>query len=362
MLKNAAALLLICVSLGLFVSCGKTTSNFLYAAIPGSSQIDAYREDPNSGELTVLSVSPITAGPGVQSLVVHPSKKFLYAANSGENDVSLFTIASDGSLTEVTPRTPVATGPTLVVVDAAGSFLYVANSGSENISVFSIDATSGALSQVAGSPFQVGVTPLNMKIAPSGKFLYVTGSGTPTGVIETLAISSTDPACDSAMLCVIQVTQTQTNPYGLTIDPAGAFLYTANAAPDNAIGEFAIGSDGTLSELPGSPLGEAFTSPLAVLVDPSGKYLFVANEGSSNIAGYAVGSTGGLSLLSNSPFASNAQPVFLASDPAGRHIFVANQSSAAAVQTFELDGSSGTLASLNSASTGSTPTSIALTQ
>ena len=95
MLKKAAALFAISAGLGLFVSCGSTISNYLYAALPGSSEILAYREDPNSGFLTVLSISPITAGPSVQSLAIHPSRKFLYGANAGENDVSLFTIAAD---------------------------------------------------------------------------------------------------------------------------------------------------------------------------------------------------------------------------------------------------------------------------
>jgi 6-phosphogluconolactonase len=103
----------------------------LYAAIPAASQIAAYREDPNSGVLTPLSVSPITAGPAVQSIVLHPSGKYLYAANSGESDVSLFTISSVGDLTEVTPRTVVGVGvsPTLLVMDSAGSYLYVGNAG-----------------------------------------------------------------------------------------------------------------------------------------------------------------------------------------------------------------------------------------
>ncbi len=95
----------------------QSTANgrYLYAAIPNSNDIVAYREDPNSGVLTALAGSPITAGPAVQSLVLHPSKKFLYAANSGvfPGNISLFDIASGGGLTEVTPRTNAGTAPTL---------------------------------------------------------------------------------------------------------------------------------------------------------------------------------------------------------------------------------------------------------
>jgi len=117
-----------------------------------------------------------------------------------------------------------------------------------------------------------------------------------------------------------------------------------------------------LTELSGSPVGEAFTSPVAVLVDPSGGYLYVANEGSSNIAGYSVGSDGGITLLANSPFAGNAEPIFIASDPAGKYLFVSNQSTSPALQTFSLDRSSGTLAAVATTGVGNTSTGIALTQ
>src|SRR5580693_3563163 len=130
MLKNAAAVFLVCAGIGISMGCGANSSRYLYVAIPSSNQIAIYREDPNSGILTQLAGSPITAGSAVQSIVIHPSNKFLFAANAGEGDVSLFTIASNGALTEHTPRTVVGTSPTVLTMDSAGSFLYVGNSGS----------------------------------------------------------------------------------------------------------------------------------------------------------------------------------------------------------------------------------------
>src|SRR5437868_12705470 len=120
MLKKAAAALLICASMAMWVACGKASNRFLYAAIPTSNQILIFREDPNAGVLTQLAGSPITAGLGVQSLVLHPSKKFLYAANSGADNISLFTLSNAGAITEVTPRVDAGTAPTLMVIDSAG--------------------------------------------------------------------------------------------------------------------------------------------------------------------------------------------------------------------------------------------------
>jgi len=351
MLKKAAALLFVGMSLTFWISCGSTTSRFVYVALPDASKIAAYREDPNSGILTPLSTSPIAAGPTVESIVIHPSGKFLYAANSGEGDVSLFTISDAGFLTEVTPRPQVgAPTPTILAMDSAGSYLYVGNAGTNNVSAFSIDASSGALTLVPGSPFQIGLSPLNMKVS-AANVLYVTGLGAP-GYIEYFSLASGVPT-------FLNSVQVGTNPNGLALSPDGSFLYVANTG-DNSISEFSVAGDGSLTAINGSPIGETFNTPLGLLVDGSGQYLYVANNGSSNLAAYAIGSDGSLSLLSNSPFGTGSQPSFIATDPKGKYLFVGNQSSAQ-IQSFGLDTGSGTLTSVAIYSVGNTVSSIAVT-
>jgi 6-phosphogluconolactonase len=358
MLKKAAALFLVCAGIATWVGCGATSSRYLYAAIPASSEIVAYREDPNSGVLTALAGSPITAGSGVHSLLIHPSKKFLYAANSGGNDISLFTISTAGKLTEVTPRTSVGTGasaPTLLAMDAAGGFLYVGNSGSNNISVFSIDASTGALTPV-GTPFPIGTSPLNMQLSPSGGVLYVTGGGSP-GFIEAFSLAQGVPTPISG-----SPFSTGANPYGLVLNSSGTVLYTANFGDKStsSISEFAINSDGSLSALSGSPVGETYTGALALFIDKSGTYLYVANEGSTNLAAYSIGSDGSLTLLTGSPFGAGSQPSVITGDPSGKYLFVGNQSSPV-VQSFSLNTSTGVLTSIATYSLAGTPTSIVIT-
>jgi 6-phosphogluconolactonase (cycloisomerase 2 family) len=353
MLKKAAALFLVGASLATWLGCTTNSSAYLYAAIPASSKIVVYREDPNSGILTVLVGSPITAGRGVHSIAIHPSKKFLYAANNDENDVSLFTISTGGSLTEVTPRTIAGTAPNLLAMDPAGAFLYVSNSGSNTISVFSLDATSGALAQV-GAPFPIGGTALNMKLSPSGDVLFVTVAGNPDGFVESFSNPSSGTPLSASI-------QTGINPDGLAIDPSGTHLYTANSG-ENSISAFTIGANGILTPISGFPLGESYAAPIALFIDNSGKYLYVANEGSNNLAAYGIGSDGGLTLLSNSPFSTDSQPSFITSDASGKYLFVGNQvASGASIHSFSLDGSTGTLTSVRSFGVGSSPSSIALT-
>src|SRR6202011_1547651 len=101
--------------------------------------------------------SPFAAGSGPFSVAVDPSGKFAYVVNEGDNTVSGYTInATTGALTPIagSPFAGTAgTYPQPVAVDPSGKFAYVANSSSTTVSGYTINATTGALTPVAGSPF-----------------------------------------------------------------------------------------------------------------------------------------------------------------------------------------------------------------
>ena len=124
-----------------------------YLAVPQANAVNAYRVDPNSGNLKGVLGSPFAGGTSPISLAVHPSGKFLYAANQGGNDISLFTIDSgSGELKEVMPRTMAGINPTSLVMDSGGDLLIVANQTSNNVSVFSVSSSDGTLTEVRARP------------------------------------------------------------------------------------------------------------------------------------------------------------------------------------------------------------------
>jgi 6-phosphogluconolactonase len=366
MLQKALVLVFVIASIASCISCGKTANHYVYATLPAANQLLAYREDPNSGVLIQIAGSPYPVGDGAHSVVLHPSGKFLYVANPGqlEDDISLFLIASDGSLTEVTPRTPIgsqASQPQLLAMDPAGGYLYCMNTGSNNISVFSIDSTSGALTQVANSPVQIGLPPLNMQLTPSGNYLYVTTGGNPDGFIFGFSVSA---GVLTALPFPNPISSEGVNPNGLAIDPKGAFLYAANTSPPS-ISIFAIGATGTppgiLSPVLGSPIADTYANPVALTFDPKGAVLYVANQGSGNVAVYSISSTTGLpTILTSSTntgaFSTEGSPSFLVTDPSGEYLLVGNQGSSAGIQAFSV--SSGSLTAIHTYPVGNTPTSI----
>jgi 6-phosphogluconolactonase len=364
MVQKALILVLVVASVAGFVSCGKTGNHYIYATVPAASQLVVFREDPYSGVLTQLSESPYTVGNGAQSVVIHPSGKYLYVANpgQGENDISLFDINSDGTVTEVTPRAQSGTLPYLMAMDPAGNYLYVANVSSNNVSAYSINTSGsqtplGTLTPVPGSPFQINLSAKSMQLSPSGNFLYVSAPSAFTGVIAVFSVNagviSSSP---------VSITSTADNdPAGMAINPAGTYLYAANSTA-SSISIYSIDSTtGALTQVPQSPLADGSAHPVALIVDPTGSYLYVANQGSNNIGTYSITSGTGFPVaVTDSPFASETNPSFLALDPNGNYFFVGNQGNAAGIQAF--GNSAGSLNTIATYKVGNSPTSIAILQ
>jgi len=365
MLQKALVPVFVVASIASCISCGTTSSHYVYATIPAVNQVKAYREDPNSGVLTEIQGSPYPVGVGANSVVIHPSGKYLYVANPGqlENDISLFDIASNGSLTEITPRTPVgssASQPAYLAMDPAGGYLYVANIGSNNISVFSIDSSSGALTQVPNSPFGVGLPPVNLKVTPSGDYLYVTASGGQVGDDGSIVAFS---ASAGVLTNLGTVSSAGLNPNGLAVEPSGSNVFVANTG-SGTIAIFAIGATGTPPgslSISGNPIATTPNiAPVSLIFDPAGAYLYVADQGSSNVAVYLIDSTTGLpTLATTGPFVTQGgSPSVLAVDPSGDYLYVANQGTSAGIQAFSL--SSGNLTSIYTYRVGNTPSSMAV--
>ncbi len=360
MLQKALALMFASAGIAACVGCS-TQSHYLFAALPSVNEVAVYREDPIAGVLTQITGSPYSVGDGAHSLVIHPSGKYLYVANPGqdENDVSLFTIAGNGVLTEVFPRAtvaPLGNAPELLVMDPSGDYLYVMNSASENITVFSVNSTTGVLTQIDGSPFPVGLAPLNMELTPSGKFLFVSAASEPNGLIEGFSVSS-------GKLQFSSLTSTQgLNPYGLVIDPAGKYLYAANTS-SNSITIFSIGSNGALTQIAGSPLADIYNGPVAMMMDPKGQFLYVANQSSNNLAVYTLTSSSALPVgLTTSTttfaFTTESDPTVIAFDPNGGHLFVGSQGSSPGIQSFQV--TSGNLNPIYTYKVANSATSIAV--
>jgi 6-phosphogluconolactonase len=156
-------------------------NRFAYAADLGLDKVLIYRFDADKGSL-VANDPPFAAvapGAGPRHFAFHPSGRFAYVIN--EINVTLTAFESDpqrGTLTEVEtvstlpPNVPVQQGFSTadVRLHPSGRFLYGSNRGYDSIVVFAVDEKTGRLTQRQNEPTQ-GSTPRGFGIDPTGAYL-----------------------------------------------------------------------------------------------------------------------------------------------------------------------------------------------
>lgn len=195
----------------------------LYVANSQSNNVSGYSGDPSTGVLAPLPGSPYSAGQGPASIVVAPvpgpnplGPRLVMVANRLSNNVSVFSVAGDGSLSPV-PGSPFAAGGAPSSVATATNTMplrsaYVTIPASNQVAGYSIDGTSGALTPLAGSPFPAGVEPLSAAVSAPGGFLYVANNGS-----NNLSVYSIDQSSGA-------LTPVSGSPFPLGQSP-GAVLY-----------------------------------------------------------------------------------------------------------------------------------------
>ena len=94
-----------------------------------------------------------------------PSGKYVYVVNDfgSVGSVSIYAInAMTGALASI-GTIAAGTGPVSIVVDPSGKFAYVTNSGSNDVSMYPIDATTGALT--SRRTITAGTDPVSIALA-----------------------------------------------------------------------------------------------------------------------------------------------------------------------------------------------------
>ena len=320
---------------------------FLYTDDDGSPNTVSGFSVGADGTLTSVTGSPFSTGgvgaftgffaaPRVRAV---PDAGLLYATNGGSNDVSGFTIASDGSLTLV-PGSPFATGlfnPDGIAINATGTCLFVGALGSVGITAFSINA-DGSLSFVETE--LTGDFVDDLRVNPDGGLLVAAFPDfDQIGVFAIDLNCRLNPVPGSPFPAGSQVGVIA----GLEFNATGDRLFGGNANFGNtAVDEYDF-FGGVPSPIPGSPfvfLGHGDNSNV-VRLSPLEDKLFVTNQFSGSVAVLDVAPDGSLASIPGSPFPAPGAiyPSGEAISPDGTLLFVADYSNAIYVYSIAPDGS-----------------------
>lgn len=339
---------------------------FLYEA-NSDGAVSIFAVDPANGQLRARGYAtvPLSAAATFSRVALDPQNRFVfYAAQNPPNPTSsssVFTFLEDpgsGGLA-LQPGSVTTSGTSrATVVDPTGRFLYVGGDSTTTsnqglVAAFIINSTTGALTQITGSPFSTGTSP-RIAIDPSSKFLY-------TGDSSGVSAFTIDPLTGALAKVPGSPFAAGTGSSGgaVAVDPKGKFVY-AIQDDNNSVWAYAInGTSGALTPVPGSPFATgSFT--VSISIDPTGTLAFVASNnsgssgGSNSISAYTIDpTTGALTPATGSPFSTgNVQPFWISVDPSGSFLYAASNGGVAGsiVQAFTITAGTGVLTSLGSTS------------
>jgi 6-phosphogluconolactonase len=189
---------------------------FAFACDLGLDVVNRFNIDTQAQKLDAVTLKQfkIAAGSGPRHLVFHPSGKFVYVVNEMGSNVTAFGYdAATGDLTELQTASTLPEGfkvdNTCAEVQAhpSGKFLYASNRGDDSIAVFSIDPASGKLTPTSRTKTG-GKVPRNFRLDPSGAWLFAAnqnGGGITVFKVdpETGALTGTGTTIDIASpVCV----------------------------------------------------------------------------------------------------------------------------------------------------------------
>jgi 6-phosphogluconolactonase len=161
---------------------GYTTANppALPASCPTQGTISGFAVS-SGGALTAVPGSPFPAGATPTGIAADVTSRFLYTADSTQNQLIVYDIESGGALLPLN-NGPFTTGtlPVGLAVDPRDEYLYVTNYNGQSISEYAISQANGLPSALATTGWNTGSPgPTCVVVDPSlGRYVYAALSQT----------------------------------------------------------------------------------------------------------------------------------------------------------------------------------------
>jgi 6-phosphogluconolactonase len=180
------------------------------------------------------------SGPRAHSINLDPGNRFAYAADLGLDQVLIYRFDADkGSLVANDPpfaAVAPGAGPRHFAFHPSGRFAYVINEINVTLTAFRSDPERGTLTELEtvstlppGVPVQQGFSTADVRLHPSGKFLYGSNRG-----YDSIVVFAVDEKTGRLTQRQNESTQGST-PRGFGIDPTGEYLLAANQRSDSVV-------------------------------------------------------------------------------------------------------------------------------
>ena len=159
--------------------------------------------------------------------------------------------------------------------------------------VFSLNSSTGALTAVAGSPFQFDILTA-LAEDPAGKYLYAIVPA-PSNFDDGSVLAFSIDGSSGNLTPVNGSFTTGEVPVAASVNPAGTLLYVANSDSNDVSGFTITPASGALTPVTGSPFSTGASEDAhSVTIDPSGAFVYVANEATQHVTVFGVNGTTGV--------------------------------------------------------------------
>jgi 6-phosphogluconolactonase len=286
---------------------------FLHVARRGECKISSYRIDPRTGDLSLIGDIPLPTDPCYLS--TDRTGRFLLSAYYEGRGIAVHPIGADGAAGDPpVERRETARGAHCFQTDPSNRFAFVphiAGRGPNEIWQFRFDDATGRLTPNA-TPKAIPEEPVGPRhfcFHPTKPMVYFSNEqgcsvtayrfDASAGTLTTMQTVSTLPAGYTGQNSCAQI----------RIAPSGKFLYAPNRG-HNSIACFTVdAATGLLT-----PNGHAASEPVprAFNLDPAGNFLYAAGLESGRLAAYRIdASTGALHPLKLHPLGRRPMWVLL---------------------------------------------------
>jgi 6-phosphogluconolactonase len=260
-------------------------------AYGGNGAVASFLVDAKTGALSFVSrVS--SQGDGPAHVSVDRTGKFALVANYGGGTVAVLPLGAGGQLgaaVDVHDHGANA-NPHQIFTDHANAFAFVPNKGAGTVTQYAFDAAAGKLTGDGSLATMPGAGPRHIDLHPTAPYAYLIDENA-----STMSALAYDAA--TGQLTILQTLTTL--PAGYTgantgaevkVAPSGKFVYGSNRGNDSIV-IFHVEADGKLSLVGHQPtMGQ---TPRHFDIDPSGRILVVANQMSNSVVTFFVDPSAG---------------------------------------------------------------------
>jgi 6-phosphogluconolactonase (cycloisomerase 2 family) len=244
-----------------------------------------------------------------------------------------------------------------LAVSPDGQWLFGLDTTATVLDQFKINTSTGALTAQTPTPYSVqnapvAPSPRMVRVAATGNYIFAAvGSG---DVVFTL--NTTTGAVTQVQSLALASAQTSDN--ALAVDSTAAHLYIARSGLNGGLAVYTIGTSGLLTSVSGSPFATG-AQPFAVQIDNSGKYVYVANRTDGTISGFSIGTNASLSALTGSPYGSGTGVISLGADKTNTYILAGAFGGQPDLTMYSIDTVNlGKLIQATTTTTGTDPTGV----